>query len=152
VSRANRVCTEHQEVIGDLTKVWGVYVETLIAGTRSSTYQGSVKAKNGEVRPGQNRWQISGGTAKMKGIKGTGACKHTPEAGGYLDYAGSGEHSLAGSATLKPYLCQVPSYYENFSMKRRTPARPKKQTVGAIPCGSPKPNKTCSRTCRTAIS
>jgi hypothetical protein len=95
--------SEHQEVAGNLTKVWGVYVETFDSGDKVFyTYQGSVIAKNGEVQSGQNKWQISGGTGKMKGIKGTGACKHTPEAGGYLDYACSGEYTVAGSAAQKP--------------------------------------------------
>jgi hypothetical protein len=92
--------SEHQEAAGNLTKVWGVYVETFDGGDKVFyTYQGSVIAKNGEVQSGQNKWQISGGTGKMKGIKGTGACKHTPEAGGYLDYICSGEYTLAKSAS-----------------------------------------------------
>jgi hypothetical protein len=95
--------SEHQDAAGNLTKVWGVYVETFDSGDKVFyTYQGSVTAKNGEVQSGQNKWQISGGTGKMKGIKGTGTCKHTPEAGGYLDYDCSGEYTLAGSAAPKP--------------------------------------------------
>ncbi len=66
------------------------------------TYTGSVTAKNGEVQSGQNKWQISGGTGKMKGLKGSGSCKHTPEAGGYLNYACSGEYTAAGAAEPKP--------------------------------------------------
>jgi hypothetical protein len=39
----------------------------------------------------------------MKGIKGSGSCKHTPDAeGGYLDYACTGEYTLAGAAPAKP--------------------------------------------------
>jgi hypothetical protein len=95
--------SEHQDAAGNLTRVWGVYVETFDSGDKVFyTYQGSVTAKNGEVQSGQNKWQISGGTGKMKGIKGSGSCKHTPDAGGYLDYACTGEYTLAGAAPPKP--------------------------------------------------
>jgi hypothetical protein len=54
-------------------------------------------------KTGQNKWQITGGTGKMKGIKGSGTCKHTlPEQGGYLDYACTGEYTLAGAAQANP--------------------------------------------------
>ncbi len=93
------VYSEHQDSSGNLTRVWGVYVETFDSGDKVFyTYTGSVTAKNGEVQSGQNKWQISGGTGKMKGLKGNGSCKHTPEAGGYLNYACSGEYTLAGAA------------------------------------------------------
>jgi uncharacterized protein affecting Mg2+/Co2+ transport len=94
--------SEHQEVAGNLTKVWGVYVETFDSGDKVFyTYQGSVTTKNGAVQSGQNKWQITGGTGKMKGIKGSGTCKHTPEEGGYLDYACTGEYTLAEGAHTK---------------------------------------------------
>jgi hypothetical protein len=97
------VYSEHQDSAGNLTRVWGVYVETFDSGDKVFyTYTGSVTAKNGEVQSGQNKWQISGGTGKMKGLKGSGTCKHTPEAGGYLNYACSGEYTAAGTATPKP--------------------------------------------------
>ena len=95
--------SEHQEVAGNLTKVWGVYVETFDSGDKVFyTYQGSVTTKNDAVQSGQNKWQITGGTGKMKGIKGSGTCKHTPEEGGYLDYACTGEYTLAEAAHAKP--------------------------------------------------
>ncbi|MDP9339354.1 MAG: hypothetical protein M3P45_10845 [Acidobacteriota bacterium] len=95
--------SEHKEVAGNLTKVWGVYVETFDSGDKVYySYQGSVSSKNGEVVSGQNKWQMSGGTGKMRGIKGSGSCKHTPETGGYLNYACSGEYTLAGATAAKP--------------------------------------------------
>ena len=65
-------------------------------------YQGTVTSKSGAVQSGQNKWQITGGTGKMKGITGSGTCKHTPEDCGFLDYACTGEYTLAGAAHANP--------------------------------------------------
>ena len=45
----------------------------------------------------------------MKGLKGSGSCKHTPEAGGYLNYACSGEYTAAGGGSgAKTVALQLP--------------------------------------------
>jgi hypothetical protein len=43
----------------------------------------------------QNKWQIVGGTAKLKGIKGAGTCngKGTPDGG--LTFECAGDYTLA---------------------------------------------------------
>jgi hypothetical protein len=51
------------------------------------SYQTTATSKDGAVQTGQNKYQITGGTGKMKGIKGSGACKLTGNADGGLDYS-----------------------------------------------------------------
>jgi hypothetical protein len=94
--------SEHGEVAGNHSKVWGVYVETFGSGDKIFyTYEGSSVLKDGALQTGQNKYQISGGTGKMKGMKGSGTCKLSPNADGGLDYACTGEYTLAGAAPAK---------------------------------------------------
>ena len=57
--------------------------------------------KDGAFQTGTNKYQIAGGTGK-KGIKGSGGCKLTGKPDGGLDYACTGEYTLAGAAKAKP--------------------------------------------------
>ena len=94
--------SEHGEVSGSHSKVWGVYVETFDSGDKIFyTYQGSTVLKDGALQTGQNKYQISGGTGKMKGIKGSGTCKLSPNADGGLDYTCTGEYTPGGAAPAK---------------------------------------------------
>jgi hypothetical protein len=59
-------------------KNWGVYTVTLDDGDKIFfDYQGVNSMKDGVLAGGSNRWQITGGTGKLKAIKGTGTCKLT---------------------------------------------------------------------------
>jgi len=72
------------------------------AATRfSTTIKPRVPRKDGVFQTGTNKYQIAGGTGKMKGIKGAGVCKLTGAADGSLDYSCSGEYTLAGAAPAK---------------------------------------------------
>ena len=94
--------SEHQEISGNHVKVWGVYVETYDSADKIFyTYQGTVTTKDGAPQTGQNKYQVIGGTGKMKGIKGSGTCKFTGNADGGLDYSCTGEYILAGAAPAK---------------------------------------------------
>ncbi len=93
---------EHGDVSGNHGKVWGVYVETYDSGDKVFySYQSTFTAKDGVLQTGQNKWQITGGTGKMKGIKGSGTCKLTGNADGANDYSCTGEYTLAGVAAAK---------------------------------------------------
>jgi len=50
---------------------------------------------------GENKYQITGGTGKMKGIKRSGTCKTTGTADGGLEYTCTGGYTLAGTAPAK---------------------------------------------------
>jgi hypothetical protein len=72
------VFSEHGEVSEDHSKVSGVYVETFDSGDKIFyTYQATGTMKDSAFQAGENKYQITGGTGKMKGIKGSGTYKTT---------------------------------------------------------------------------
>lgn len=94
--------SEHNEATGTHMKGWGVFVETYDSGDKIFyAYQTSATTKDGTFVSGGNKYQISGGTGKMKGIKGSGTCTLTGNAGGGLDYACTGEYTLPAAAPAK---------------------------------------------------
>lgn len=93
--------SEHQEISGNHAKAWGVYVETFDSSDKIFyTYQATGTMKDGAFQGG-NKYQVIGGTGKMKGIKGSGTCKNTGRADGGSDYACTGDFTLAGAAAAK---------------------------------------------------
>jgi len=96
------IFSEHDEATGTHLKGWGVYVETFDSGDKVFyTYQTTGTTKDGAFVSGGNKYQITGGTGKMKGIKGSGTCKLTGNSAGGLDYACTGEYTLAEAAPAK---------------------------------------------------
>jgi len=96
------VYTEHGEAMKTSSKGWGVYVETYDNGDKVFySYQTSGTLKDGSFAGGGNKYQITGGTGKMKGIKGSGACKLTGNAEGGLDFDCSGEYTIAAAPAKK---------------------------------------------------
>jgi hypothetical protein len=94
--------SEHDEASGTRLKGWGVYVETFDSGDKIFyAYQTTATTKDGAVATGSNKYQITGGTGKLKGIKGAGACKFTGNAGGGLDYTCEGEYTIAAAPAKK---------------------------------------------------
>jgi hypothetical protein len=92
------IFSEHDEVLGNHLKAWGVYVETYDNGDKIFySYQGASTTKDGALVSGSNTWRTTGGTGKMQGIKGAGGCKLTPGEGGGLNYACTGEYTLAAA-------------------------------------------------------
>jgi hypothetical protein len=72
-----------------------MYVETLANGERVHyRYQSTDVMLNGAFQSMKNTWQIVGGSAGLKGIKGQGTCtgKATPEGG--LTYECEGVYTL----------------------------------------------------------
>jgi len=96
------VFSEHDEATGTHLKGWGVYVETYDSGDKVFyAYQTTGTTKDGAFVSGGNKYQITGGAGKMKGIKGSGTCKLTGNAGGGLDYECTGEYTLHAAAPAK---------------------------------------------------
>jgi hypothetical protein len=92
------VFSEHDEVMGNHLKAWGVYVETYDSGDKIFyAYQGAATMKDGALTSGGNTWRMTGGTGKMMGIKGTGGCKLTPGEGGGLNFTCTGEYTSAAA-------------------------------------------------------
>ena len=96
------IFSEHDEATGTHLKGWGVYVETFDSGDKVFyAYQTTGTTKDGAFASGGNKYQITGGTGKMKGIKGSGTCKLTGNAGGGLDHKCTGEYTLPAAAPAK---------------------------------------------------
>ncbi len=96
------IYSEHADVKGNQARNWGVYVETFDSGDKVFyDYSGMWTMNNGMPQSGTNKWQISGGTGKMKGIKGSGTCKLTGTGDGGSEYQCTGEYTMAGGAMSK---------------------------------------------------
>lgn len=88
--------SEHGEVTGNHGRVSGMYVDTLANGEKVYyRYEATSVLQNGALQTMENKWQIVGGTSKLKGIKGQGTCrgKGTPDGG--LTFDCQGEYTLA---------------------------------------------------------
>jgi hypothetical protein len=63
------------EAQGNQFRAWGVMVQTLASGDEVNFIsQGNGTLVNGQQKTGQMEYQIIGGTGKVAGIKGSGAC------------------------------------------------------------------------------
>jgi hypothetical protein len=94
--------SEHGEVTGKRTKVWGVFVETFDNGDKIFyNYQGVMTASDDGSGVGSNKYQITGATGKMKGITGSGTCKLKGASDGSADYSCTGEYTAGGAAAKK---------------------------------------------------
>jgi len=102
VAGKDGVYSEHADVMGNHLKNWAVFVETLENGDKVFyNYQTTATMKDGALQSATNKYQIAGGTGKMKGIKGSGSCKLTGNKDGTLDYSCMGDYSMGGSAPMK---------------------------------------------------
>jgi hypothetical protein len=62
--------------------------------TSVSKFQGSTKMKDGKPVSESGTWTLTGGTGKLKGIKGKGTYTGTANADGSMSYKVEGEYSL----------------------------------------------------------
>ena len=94
--------SEHGEATANNSKAWGLYTENYDGGDKVYySYMTTASLKAGAMTTGSNKYQIIGGTGKMKGIKGSGSCKLTGTADGGLDYSCTGTYTLAAAAPMK---------------------------------------------------
>ena len=74
----------------------GIFVETLESGdTVSYKYQMTSTTKDKIVQAASDTWTITGGTGKLKGIKGSGTCKGKGDAAGALSLDCMGKYTMA---------------------------------------------------------
>jgi hypothetical protein len=86
--------TETMEVTGDKTRVRGVHVVTMESGDKVFiSYQGSGTSKDGKPVGAQGTWSFSGGTGKLKGIKGKGTYS-CAASGDSFGCSGEGDYEL----------------------------------------------------------
>ena len=94
--------TEHDDATGTHVTGWGMYVETLDSGDKIFySYVTKASTKDNMITTGGNTYKITGGTGKMKGIKGSGTCTLKGESDGGLSYDCSGDYTMAAAAPAK---------------------------------------------------
>ena len=89
------VSTSLNEITGDSSTATGYHVATTTTGdTATARFQGSTKLKDGKPVSDAGTWSFTSGTGKLKGIKGKGTYKGTPNADGTMTYKVEGAYSL----------------------------------------------------------
>ena len=94
--------TEFHDVMGNNLSWHGVFVETLASGDKIHySYTGTGTASGGQFVSGSNTWTIIGGTGKLKGVKGNGACKGKGNPDGTATWDCQGTYHAAAAAPAK---------------------------------------------------
>jgi len=89
------VSTETADISGNISKARSVHVATMESGDKAFfSYQGTATNKDGAVVELKGTWGLSGGSGKLKGIKGKGTFSCKP-AGENLTCDVEGEYQLA---------------------------------------------------------
>jgi hypothetical protein len=83
------------ETNGNTTTEHGYHVGTMDNGDKwTCSFQGKTLAKDGKPTADTGTWAFTMGTGKLKGIKGKGTFKGTPNADGTWTYEIAGEYLL----------------------------------------------------------
>ncbi len=89
------ISTDLDEILGDTTSFHGYHVAKATNGdTAACTYEGSATSKDGKPVSSAGTWTYTGGTGKLKGIKGKGTFKGAPNPDGTMTYQVDGEYQL----------------------------------------------------------
>ena len=89
------VSVSMDEIRGDKSNSSGYHTATMANGDKTvSHFQGTATSKDGTFLSGGGTWTYTSGTGKLKGIKGKGTFKGTPNADGTVAYQVEGEYSL----------------------------------------------------------
>lgn len=87
--------TSSGEINGNMIHLSGFHITTMANGDKSFvSYHGSSTMKDGKPGSAQGTWAYTGGTGKLKGIKGKGTFKGTPAEDGGMTYEVEGEYEL----------------------------------------------------------
>lgn len=89
------VSTATSDVSGNMSKTRGFHVATMESGDKAFFwYQGTATSKDGAPVESKGNWGLTGGSGKLKGIKGKGTYNCTPSGDG-LSCDVEGEYQLA---------------------------------------------------------
>jgi len=90
------VGTQIQETTGDTTKVRGTFVDHMANGDKAFySFEFTLLAKADGPQVMDHKWELLGGTGKLQGAKGRGACTAAPVgSSGSFSYDCRGEHTL----------------------------------------------------------
>jgi hypothetical protein len=88
------VATETMEATGNNVRMSGTHVVTMESGDKAFIgYKGSGTTKDSKPVDGKGTWWFSGGTGKLKGLKGKGTYSCTAS-GDTMSCSGEGEYEL----------------------------------------------------------
>ncbi len=94
VQNKTGVATAAIENRGSTGQLRGVYVDTMANGDKAIYhYEGSIPMKNNMAQPYKNRFMMTSGTGKMKGIKASGTCSITPVTDGSATFECEGTYT-----------------------------------------------------------
>lgn len=89
------VATEFGDATGASSKGHGVFVETMANGDKLHfNYTTDVTYKGHDFASGNNKWEISDGTGKFKGMKASGSCAGKGNADGSSSWTCTGTYSV----------------------------------------------------------
>lgn len=87
--------TSSDDIHGNAVTNTGYHVSLVSNGDKFfCRYQGTATMKDGAPQSAEGIWTITGGTGKLKGIKGKGTYKGTASADGGMTYESVGEYEL----------------------------------------------------------
>ena len=83
------------ETSGNATTAHGYHTGTMANGDKwTCSFQGNTTTKDGKPVSDAGTWSFTDGTGKLKGIKGKGTFKGSPNADGTMTYQVDGQYSL----------------------------------------------------------
>ena len=89
------VSVSMEEINGDKSTSNGYHVATLANGDKATVrFQGTATMKDGRLQNAGGTFTFSSATGKLKGIKGKGTFRGTPNADGTVTYQVDGDYSL----------------------------------------------------------
>ena len=92
------VSASMDEINGDTASSTGDHTATMSNGDKTvARFHGSSTSKDGKFVSGGGTWMYTNGTGKLKGIKGKGTYKGTPNADGTVSFKVEGEYWLPKS-------------------------------------------------------
>ena len=95
VQAKDLVTTAFDEITGDRSNTRGFFLNTMVNGDKNhGRYQGPATLKGGAPQSVEGTWTFSGGTGKLKGLKGKGTYKGKGNPDGSLTYDVEGEYEV----------------------------------------------------------
>jgi hypothetical protein len=89
------VSVSMDEIEGDKTTFTGNHIATLANGDKANArFQGTATTKDGKLQSSSGTFTFASGTGKVKGIKGKGTFKGTPNADGTVTFQVDGEYTM----------------------------------------------------------
>ena len=89
------VVTASDDMRGNRSRSHGYVVGTVANGDKMFVrFEGSASLKDGKPETAEGKWSYTGGTGKLKGIKGQGTYKGKASADGGITYEVEGEYQL----------------------------------------------------------